>query len=181
VTTNKEHDAAMSRTDDLARRNLFDELLQLRDRDRARARTGINVVKGGELPWELNQQGKMKWYLHPAITDTTIRNYIFYMQEIPPGSRGARLKQQGDEVLLILEGQGYTELDGVKHFWKAGDVVGLPLKEWGLVVQHFNLSQTEPARFVAASPNFADTLGVDRGCGFEVLEPAPEWREDTAR
>jgi gentisate 1,2-dioxygenase len=165
----------MSRTEKLASMNLFEELLRIRDAQRTAQKDAILTVRGDELPWEINRQGKMKWYLHPAITDTTIRNYLFYMQEIPPGSRSGRVRQQGNEVILILEGQGYTEIDGVKHHWRTGSVVGIPLKEYGCVVQHFNLDQNEPARFVAATPNFVDILGVDRGAGYEVLEDAPEW------
>lgn len=167
----------MSREDELAKKSLFDELLRQRDEDRERAETGLLVVKGKDLPWEHNGFGKQRWYMHPAIKDTVIRNLMFYMQEIPPGSRTGRLKTQGNEVLLILQGNGYTTIDGVKHFWKAGDVVGLPVRERGLIIQHFNLDSEEPARFVAASPNLVDALGVERGVGFELLEESPDTRD----
>ena len=39
-----------------------------------------------------------------------------------------------DEVRFIIEGRGYTMLDGVKHAWEAGDVVNLPCKRDGIVV-----------------------------------------------
>ena len=53
---------------------------------------------------------------------------IFFQQEIPPGSRSGRIKFQGGQVILILEGKGYTLIDGVKHTWEAGDVLNLPLR-----------------------------------------------------
>jgi len=132
------------------------------------------TVRGKELQWEENRFGKMKWYLHPAIQDTVIRNYIFFMMEIPPGSRTGRIQQQGNEVILILEGRGWTTLNGVKHEWKAGDLVGLPLRQQGNVVQHFNADGEKPVRFVSARPNLEDPLGVDQGVGFDVLEDAPK-------
>src|SRR5439155_24103832 len=54
--------------------NLLDDLLRRRDKQRS-ARTGARMtVRGKELRWEENRFGKMKWYLHPAIQDTVIRN-----------------------------------------------------------------------------------------------------------
>ena len=152
--------------------NLFDDLLARRDAERERVREARNVVRAKDLPWEQNRFGRMKWYLHPSITDTSLRNYVFYMLELPPGGRSGRVKQQGNEVILILEGRGYTTIDGVKHPWRAGDCLGLPLKPSGNVVQHFNADPAGRARFVSARPDLSPIFGVDNGCGFEVLEDA---------
>jgi gentisate 1,2-dioxygenase len=101
---------------------------------------------------------------------------LVYQQEIPPGSRSGRLKFQGGQVIMILDGEGYTSIDGVKHSWKKGDVLNLPLRDDGIIVQHFNTSKSETAKFLAVEPNWFEALTVDRGCGFEVLEEAPEHR-----
>src|SRR5437763_10190217 len=107
------------RTAKLAEMNLWNELLALRDRQRESRKTAVQVVRLGELPLENNQQGLMRWYLHPAILDTMLSTLMIYRQEIPPGSRSGRLKFQGGQVLLIIEGKGHTLLDGVKHAWEA--------------------------------------------------------------
>jgi gentisate 1,2-dioxygenase len=86
------------------------------------------------------------------------------------------MKFQGEQVIYIIEGKGYTLIDGVKHHWKAGDVVNLPLRKPGITIQHFNEDETARVRFVAAEPNFVHTTGVDRGSGFEQIEDAPEYR-----
>ena len=77
---------------------------------------------------------------------------------------------------MILEGRGHTLVDGVKHAWEEGDVLNLPLRAKGAIVQHFNSDMNKPARFVAAEPNWVDCTYVDRGCGFEQLEDAPQNR-----
>jgi hypothetical protein len=164
------------RKERLAATNYWDELIALRDRQRAERKTGLQVIKEAGLPQEKNQQGLMRWYLHPAIRDTVLSTFLFFQQEIPPGSRSGRLKFQGGQVMLILEGKGYTLIDGVKHSWEAGDVVNLPLRSDGIVIQHFNSDRENPAKFIAAEPNWFDCTSVDRGCGFEVLEEAPEYR-----
>jgi gentisate 1,2-dioxygenase len=167
---------ASDRKTKLAETNHWDALLALRDRQREQMRKGIQVIKESDLPLEVSKHGLLRWYLHPAITDTCLSTLVFYQQEIPPGSRSGRLKFQGGQVMMITEGRGYTVIDGVKHPWKAGDVVNLPLRAKGIIVQHFNADPEQPAKFVAAEPNWLDGLSVDRGCGFEQLEDAPEFR-----
>jgi hypothetical protein len=75
-----------------------------------------------------------------------------------------------------LEGKGYTILDGVKHAWEGGDLLNLPLRSKGIVVQHFNTDQVNPVKFVATEPNWTECTFVDRGSGFEQLEDAPEYK-----
>jgi gentisate 1,2-dioxygenase len=162
------------RTKKLAARNLFGELIAMRDEQREQRGKGLQVVKEKDLPLETNQMGQMKWYMHPNIKDLCVNMMMVYQQEIPPGSRSGRIKFQGGQVIMILEGQGYTSIDGVKHSWKKGDVLNLPLRDDGIIVQHFNTDTKETAKFLAVEPNWFDALSVDRGCGFEIQEEAPE-------
>jgi hypothetical protein len=167
---------ATDRKAKLAELNHWEELLKLRDRQREQTRNAIQVIKEAELPQEVSRHGLLRWYLHPAIKDTCLSVLLFYQQEIPPGSRSGRLKFQGGQVMMITEGRGHTTIDGVKHPWKAGDVLNLPLRADGIIVQHFNADPNNPAKFVAAEPNWLECVTVDRGCGFEQLEDAPEYR-----
>jgi len=159
-----------------ATKTLLDTLFELRDAQRHDMEHGVVVIRRDDLPWERNAFGKTRWYLHPSIEGTSNRSFLFYELEIPPGGRTGRLKTPGDEVVLFVEGEGYTEVDGVKNHWKAGDVLGLPVRQRALVVQHFNADTRKPARLVSARPNLVDALGLDRGVGFELLESAPDER-----
>jgi len=160
----------------LAAVNYWDELLKLRDLQREQRKNGLQVIEEDELPLENNRQGLIRWYMHPSITDTVLTTLFFFHQEIPPGSRSGRLKFQGGQVMLITEGKGYTMVDGVKYVWEAGDVLNLPIRNDGIIVQHFNTDPQNPAKFVAAEPNWFACVGVDRGCGFEQLENSPDYR-----
>src|ERR1017187_2973023 len=140
---------ASERKKRLATVNYWDELIKLRDLQREQTKNGIQVVEEEELPLENNRMGLIRWYMHPSITDTVLTTLFFFHQEIPPGSRSGRLKFQGGQVILIIEGKGYTMLDGVKYAWEAGDVLNLPLKANGIIVQHFNSDHEHPAKFVA--------------------------------
>jgi hypothetical protein len=47
----------------------------------------------------------------------------------------------------------------------------IPVRTDGITIQHVNLDQSEPARLVFTEPNLLEALGLDRGCGFEVINP----------
>ena len=161
------------RSERLGETNYWDELIALRNEQRERQKTAIQVIRGDELPIEKNSLGHLQWYMHPHIKDTVLSTFLFYRQTLPPGGRSGRLKYQGGNVIYILEGEGYTILDGVRHAWSAGDIINVPLKTRGVVIQHFNSSKEKNVQFVAVEPNWFNCVGVDRGCGFEVLEAAP--------
>jgi hypothetical protein len=159
----------------LAQHNYWNELISMRDEQRERAKSAVQVVRGDELPQENNPLGLLKWYAHPAIDDTILSTLMFYEQELPPRSRSGRLKFQGGQVMYILAGTGYTTIDGVKHPWKTGDVLNLPIRRDGIVVQHVNDDEAVTAKFLACEPNWFAATGVDRGSGFELIEASTEY------
>lgn len=164
------------RTEKLTMTNYWNELMAMRDRQREARKTAVQVVRLSELPLENNQQGLMRWYLHPSIIDTVLSTLTIYRQEIPGGSRTGRLRFQGGQIMFIVEGRGYTMLDGVKHAWEAGDVLNLPTRRDGIIVQHFNADPEQPAAFLAVEPNLFAATSVDRGCGFELMEVSPDYK-----
>lgn len=157
-------------------RNLWDELFALRDQQRKERAQSVWRIRGNDIPWENNRQGIMRWYLHPLLKSTCINTLALFVQEIPPGSRSGRLHHPGNQVIYIMEGRGYTTIDGQKHHWSEGDIVMLPLRTKGVVVQHFNADPDKPARFVACEPNAFLSMGVDRGSGFEQMEVSPDYK-----
>lgn len=154
---------------------LLDAIFERRDAYRAQVTGAPNVVNGRELAWEINRQGRMKWYMHPDKVDTPIRTLVIYVQEIPPGSRSGRQLHPGGVVHYMLSGNGYSVVDGQRYDWTAGDCLALPRRVYGIEYQHFNASSTEPASFVAMTPNVFDVLGADGGSRLEQLAEAPEY------
>jgi gentisate 1,2-dioxygenase len=148
-------------------------LFQIRDDQRARYQAGRSVVRGRELPWEDNALGRQKWYMHPDMTENALSSLLFWVQEIPPGEESGTLHYQGGTVGYVWAGRGYTYVDDVRHDWEAGDVLNLPVRTAGITVRHGN-SGTVPARVLFTEPDHIAALGVDRGCGFEVVNPASD-------
>ena len=56
---------------------VYAQLMALRDRQRALQAESPFVVRGAELPWEINPQGTMRWYLHPAMRQSCHKALIF--------------------------------------------------------------------------------------------------------
>ncbi len=79
-------------------------------------------------------------------------------------------------VKTILEGKGYTIIDGVRHNWEENEIILLPLKSHGVIHQHYNSDPNKPARLLVSEPNWVHVWGVDLGSGLEMLEPAPEFK-----
>ena len=153
--------------------NLMDELFAMRNEFRERNRTGLKVVKGRDLPWECNAQGKIKWYVHPRKTDTCSKSFVLYVQEIPPGSRTGKQRHPGGVAHVVLSGRMVAVVDGKRYECETGDCIALPLKHRGVEYQFFNPDPAVPCQFIAGFPNFLEVLGVDMGSEFEQLEPAP--------
>ncbi len=154
-------------------KNLFEDLIQMRDQYRKRAQDAVVVIKAKDVRFEKNRLGHIGWYLHPSLTNTAIRTMMTYVQEIPPGERSGRLHFQGGQVLYVWEGKGHTMLDGVRHEWQQGDSLNLPLRRDGITVQHFNDDPGRRVRLIVSEPNVVDLFGMDRGTRYEVLEEAP--------
>jgi gentisate 1,2-dioxygenase len=152
--------------------NLLDELFAMRDEFRERNRTGLKVVRGDDLPWESNAQGKMKWYVHPRKPDTCTKTILLYVQEIPPGGHSGKQRVPGGIAHVVLNGRMTAAVDGQRYDCEQLDCIALPIKHRGVEYQFFNPDPRVPCRFIAGSPNFYEILGVDMGSEFEQLEKA---------
>jgi gentisate 1,2-dioxygenase len=155
------------------RRNLFDELIALRDEQRAERQ--IALIKRSALPWEVNQHGIMQWFMHPSIKQTAHQAEIIYIQRIPPGSRSGRQRQQGGGLFYVLAGRGHTVLDGETFHWGAHDCLQLPVREEGVVFQHFNDDSRVEVELIYVEAGLTQTLGVDRGTRFEEVVDSPDF------
>lgn len=154
--------------------SLYELLLRRRDEERRRRDELPLVVAGESRPVEDSPQGRLRWYLHPALDAAALRTLGLYVQEIPPRGRSGRYRWQGGEAIVFLEGRGVSEVDGERFEWEAGDALIVPVREAGVTICHHNPND-QPARLVCAWPDLTSVLGVDLGSGLEQLEPAPGW------
>ena len=152
----------------------LNRLIDLRDGQRKRYAAGQSVVRGADLPWEQNALGKQKWYMHPDMMENSLSSLLFWVQELAPGESSGRLKYQGGTVGYVWAGRGYTLIDEERYDWAERDVLNFPVRTEGITIQHVNLDDEKPARLVFTEPDLLQALGVDRGCGFELLDAPQE-------
>jgi len=134
---------------------------------------GKVVIWPHEREWDLSRQGKLRWYLNPGVhKDTCLQDWYAFLQEIPKVS--GKHRHQGGLVIFAVEGEGTTTMDDEPNHWEAGDLLILPIKENGVVHQHFNRNPDRPAYWFAFINDFIwDHVGSE----MEQIELSPAWLE----
>lgn len=67
------------------------------------------------------------------------------MHELAPGKWQSRHRHGGEALLYVISGTGYSEIEGERHDWEAGDIIVVDHWEWH---KHLNASQERTARLV---------------------------------
>lgn len=141
------------------------------------------AIKPEEMPWEDSPHGRIKHVAHEGM-NPRIKDVDMYIQELLPGGCSGKHRHMAEELMLILEGRGYSlhwDVDfdlkegyewkiaqEPKRFdWEEGDLVWIPVNT---VHQDFNSDPEKPARFISASNRIYKHLGWG---DIEQIEPAP--------
>jgi quercetin dioxygenase-like cupin family protein len=124
------------------------ELAIQEDRERAeRHMNGRIVVKMADCPQGLTRQGRLRYYLARTVKDTPLQDWIVFTHEVRTIS--GKHRHQGGLIIYVIDGNGYSVVDGVRYDWEKGDLVLLPMKEQGVEHQHFNSNPEKPALWMA--------------------------------
>ena len=124
------------------------EMAIQRHRENAeRNRTGRIVCRLADCEQVLTRQGRLRTYLGLTIQDTPLQDWIVFTHEIRTAS--GKHRHQGGLVIYVIDGTGYSIVDGERVDWEKGDLVLLPLQEKGVEHQHFNANPEKPAVWIA--------------------------------
>ncbi|HEY3920016.1 MAG TPA: cupin domain-containing protein [Stellaceae bacterium] len=127
--------------------NAYEEALK-RSQDRAlRNANGRIVCKEADCPQMLTRQGRLRYYLASTVQDTPLQDWIVFTHEIRTVS--GKHRHQGGLIIYVIEGKGYSVVNGVRCDWEKGDLVLLPLHEKGVEHQHFNVDPDKPSVWMA--------------------------------
>ncbi len=150
----------------------YDETLKIYAALRNRARTGKIVLRGKDIPWRQNRQGLLKMFLSFHDTDdAAASDWICFIHDIK--AQSGKHRHQGGIHLLVLEGDGYTVVDGQRFDWEKWDLITLPVKPRGCEHQHFNKIHEQPAKWMAFQYH---TFMKALGNMFEQVENSPDWK-----
>ncbi len=103
-------------------------------------------------PWVMSRQALVKHYMWPSrysglTPETVLDDWNIFVQDIKVHS--GKHRHQGGLVIYIIEGEGWSEVDGERHDWEAGDLLLLPLKPGGVEHKHYNRYDDKPAKWIA--------------------------------
>jgi len=152
----------------------YDRVVRDREITNRKLAEGKVVIEGRNIPWELNRQGRVKFIIKdPSTENLAAPGWMVFQQLIHKHSGMHR--HQGGTFIYVLEGKGYSTVNGVRHDWEAGDLAILPMVPGGVAHQHFNLDPGVPALWMRVgyilhkNPVVANWI--------EQLEVHPEWAE----
>jgi quercetin dioxygenase-like cupin family protein len=112
-----------------------------------RQMTGRIVCKFAECPQTLTRQGRLRTYLGLTVKDTPLQGWVVFTHEIRTMS--GKHRHQGGLIIYVIDGTGYSVIDGERIDWEKGDLVLLPLRKGGVEHQHFNTNPDKPALWMA--------------------------------
>ena len=127
----------------------YEKVMQYRQELTERNMTGPIVVKATDREFVVSRQGRAKSMLEPMVyKDTPLQMWRVFTHEIR--TKSGRHTHQGGLVIFVLEGKGYSIVNGERKDWEKGDLVLLPMHPKNVEHQHFNLNGPEnPAVWAA--------------------------------
>ncbi|MBI4334505.1 MAG: cupin domain-containing protein [Chloroflexi bacterium] len=132
---------------------------------------GKVIVKGKDVPWEQGRQGLIRFYVWDENWDEMGTPYWrIFINHIKKHS-GKHI-HQGGLCIYVLEGKGYSTVDGVRYDWEEDDLIVLPIKPDGVEHQHFNLDPGGNAYWMAF---IYMPMQEQAGVEFVQVQDHPDW------
>ena len=128
--------------------NPYERNLRARAAQRERNANGPIVIRKGDREVFMSRQGRLRFYLEPnTYEDTPLRHWRVFTHEIR--TKSGKHRHQGGLVIYVVDGKGYSVVDGERWDWEKGDLVLLPLNPEEVEHQHFNADPSKPAVWCA--------------------------------
>ncbi len=113
------------------------------------------------------------------IRDVTLpmRTMNIHISEIEPGQKTRAHKHHNEAIVYIMQGKGYSLVQGEKYEWEAGDFLYIPVFNWH---QHFNTGEENVYFMGITNKRMLDWLGLDRKVEAGVHVTEEEMQEEIA-
>jgi quercetin dioxygenase-like cupin family protein len=154
--------------------NIYERCLKSRKDTAERQRVGPVVIKPADREVEVSRQGRLLFYLEPlTYKDTPLQQWRVFTHEVR--TRSGKHRHQGGLVIYVIDGKGYSIVEGERVEWKKGDLLLLPMKIGGVEHQHFNTDPVKPAVWMAfIHLPIQEHLAHD----LEQTEESPEFKKE---
>jgi len=151
---------------------VYDTMYRKREAWVQKMREATVVVRARDRDWEQNRQGLLKYFVNELVWDKLgIPYWAVFIHQVKRHS--GKHKHKGGVIIYVLEGVGYTVVNGVRWDWKAGDLIILPVNPDGNEHQHFNSDPSKPAFWAAFYWHpFYQAVGMY----VQQKEASPDWK-----
>jgi hypothetical protein len=131
-----------------ASESIYDEHVRFHLSIRERSLTGKVVVKPADRPFQSTRQGYLCYMLsRNHWKETALKDWNVFIHDIRRHS--GKHRHQGGLVIFVVEGEGYTIVNGERIDWQAGDLILLPIQPGGCEHQHFNRYADQSCKWIA--------------------------------
>ena len=128
-----------------------------------KTRTSRKLVRAKDLVWQEDRMARSALLVSDQ-TDVALQTLHSFIAEMPAGASTGKHRHTSEAMMHALSGRAYSIVDGERIDWEAGDTIIMPAMCWH---QHFNASETEPFRYLAAT-NYPLTVKM----GIALIETA---------
>lgn len=154
------------------------ERMVAENQERRRRGRLIFRAKEVQLEWWGEKRHHEGLYLVDPETGFDSRTMRAHLGRLLPGDHGGMHRHTNEAIIRILEGRGYTIIEGQRVDWEEGDVMYIPVLAWH---QHFNLDPEGAALYYAVTTvPLAQHLGyfrIDYPSDVPQAERPPGYRE----
>jgi len=128
--------------------NPYERVMKWRKELADRNRTGQVVIKPADREVFVSRQGRLHYFLNPfSFKETPLQTWLVFKHEVR--TKSGRHRHQGGVIIYVIEGKGYSVVEGERIDWEKGDLMLLPMRPGGVEHQHFNLQPGSPALWIA--------------------------------
>ncbi len=154
--------------------NPYEAVLRQRKALKERNLTGPIVLRGDEMEVFQARQGKLKFFMDPVFApfkDRPLQQWRVFMHTIT--TKSGKHTHQGGLLIFVIEGKGYSIVNGERWDWEKGDLVLLPLVPGGVEHQHFNLDDKPSVWAAFINTPMQEHLASD----LQQRETSPDFKE----
>lgn len=138
-----------------------------------RARTGQIVIKPADREWQMTRQGRIMYFMMTGLYNKVpLQDWRVFIHDIKTHS--GKHRHQGGLVIYVIEGKGYSIVDGERKDWEKGDLLLLPIKKGGVEHQHFNSEPGKGCKWIAF---LHEGIMENLALLIEQTEESPQYKE----
>jgi quercetin dioxygenase-like cupin family protein len=152
--------------------NPYEAVLRQRAELKERNLKGPVVIRSEDREMFQARQGKLRFYMDPvSFKETPLQQWRVFIHTIT--TKSGKHVHQGGLLIFVVEGKGYSIVDGERWDWEKGDLVLLPMKPGGVEHQHFNLDDKPSVLAAFINVPMQEHLASD----LQQREISPDFKE----